>query len=98
MINCGYTNNFLIEATKKNIGNQYKPIIFNEDDHFNFESDTCNFIISIKAYVSWGYFDYRMKEEGIESGFQSIPVDWGINSKRKKSFFSKLKEITLEIN
>lgn len=79
--------NFLIEATKKNIGNQYKPIIFNEDDHFDFESDTCNFIISIKAYVSWGYFDYRMKEEGIESGFQSIPVDWGINSKRKKSFF-----------
>jgi hypothetical protein len=86
----------LIEATKKVIGNDSKPIVFNEDDHFNFESDTCNFVTAVKAYTSWGYFDYRMKDEGFESGYQSVPVDWGINSERKKGFFKKLREIAIE--
>jgi hypothetical protein len=35
-----------------------------------------------------------MKDEGYESGYQSVPVDWGINSDRKKEFFKKLKEVT----
>jgi hypothetical protein len=83
----------LIEDTKTIPGYFNKPIIINEDDHFNFESDTSNFITSVKNYASWGYFDYRMKGEKLEDGFQSIPVDWGINSKRKKAFFVKLKEI-----
>ena len=86
----------MVEATKKVIGSNSKPILFNEDDHFNFESDTCNFATSVKAYASWGYFDYRMKGEGFESGYQSVPVDWGINSDRKKAFFKKLHEIALE--
>jgi hypothetical protein len=37
-----------------------------------------------------------MKDEGFESGYQSVPVDWGINSERKKMFFKKLREITIE--
>jgi len=86
----------IVEATKKVIGSNSKPILFNEDDHFNFESDTCNFATAVKAYASWGYFDYRMKGEGFESGYQSVPVDWGINSDRKKGFFKKLHEITSE--
>lgn len=86
----------LVEATKKVIGYTSKPIIFNEDDHFNFESDSCNFATAVKAYASWGYFDYRMKDEGFESGYQSVPVDWGINSERKKMFFKKLREIAIE--
>jgi hypothetical protein len=85
----------LIQSTRKMVGNS-KPILVNEDDHFNFESDTSNFAISVNEYVSWGYFDYRMKGEGYESGYQSVPVDWGINSERKKSFFTKLREITKE--
>jgi hypothetical protein len=84
----------LIDSTKKVEGYHSQPIVFNEDDHFNFESDTCNFITAIKSYASWGYFDYRMKGEGFECGFQSIPVDWGIHSERKIKFFNKLKEIT----
>jgi len=35
-----------------------------------------------------------MKGEAFEDGYQSVPVDWGINSERKKQFFSLLKEIT----
>jgi hypothetical protein len=35
-----------------------------------------------------------MKEEGFAEGYQSVPVDWGINSERKKGFFRLMKEIT----
>ena len=86
----------LVEATIKIIGRSVKPLVFNEDDHFNFESDSCNFATAVKAYASWGYFDYRMKDEGFESGYQSVPIDWGINSERKKKFFKKLREIAIE--
>ena len=65
-----------------------KPIVFNEDDHFDFDKPSNNFQSAVETYASWGFFDYRMEGEGYESGFQSIPVDWKISSERKKSFFS----------
>jgi len=86
----------LIEATKNVNGYTSKPLIINEDDHYNFESDSCNFATAVKEYTSWGFFDYRMNNEGFESGYQSVPVDWGINSERKKKFFKKLREIAIE--
>jgi hypothetical protein len=84
----------MVTNTKKMEDYHQQPILFNEDDHFNFESDSCNFVTAVKQYASWGYFDFRMKGEGFENGYQSVPVDWGINSKRKKQFFKKLKEIS----
>ena len=51
-------------------------------------------LAAVEEYVSWGYFDYRMKGEGLEHGYQSPPVDWGINSPRKRAFFERLSEIT----
>jgi hypothetical protein len=84
----------LVELTKQIEGYTSKPIIYNEDDHFDFEADKNNFVSAVQHYASWGYFDYRMKGEGLEEGFQSVPVDWGINSDRKRGFFNKLKEIT----
>jgi hypothetical protein len=70
------------------------PIVFNEDDHFDFDQPINNMFAAFRAHASWGYFDFRMEGEGFENGFQSVPVDWGITSKRKKAFFDKLKEIT----
>jgi hypothetical protein len=70
------------------------PIVFNEDDHFDFDQPNNNFVAAVRAGASWGYFDYRMKDEGFADGYQSVPVDWGINSPRKKAFFAKLREIT----
>lgn len=70
------------------------PIVFNEDDHFDFDQPENNMLAAFRAHASWGYFDYRMEDEGFENGYQSVPVDWGINSERKKAFFGKLKEIT----
>ncbi len=84
----------LVKKTRDVEGYTPKPILFNEDDHFNFEADTSNFVSAIREYASWGYFDYRMKDEGFEAGYQSVPVDWGINSGRKRGFFNKVKEIT----
>ena len=72
------------------------PIVFNEDDHFDFDKPQNNFTAATKAYASWGFFDYRMKEEGFEDGFQSVPVDWSISSERKKGFFMKVKEIFVD--
>ena len=71
-----------------------KPIVFNEDDHFDFDKVDYNMKAAFEKHASWGYFDFRMEGESFVDGYQSVPVDWGINSVRKKAFFSKLKEIT----
>lgn len=84
----------MVNKTRQVEGYTPKPILFNEDDHFNFDREWNNFTAAIKGYASWGYFDYRMKDETFENGYQSIPADWGINSDRKKGFFKLLKDIT----
>jgi hypothetical protein len=71
-----------------------QPIVFNEDDHFDFDKGDNNFIAAVSKYASWGYFDYRMEGEGFEEGYQSVPVDWSIGSQRKKGFFSLLADMT----
>jgi hypothetical protein len=35
-----------------------------------------------------------MKDEGFDEGYQSVPVNWGISSARKRGFFKLLAEIT----
>lgn len=84
----------LVESTRNVDGYQSKPIVFNEDDHFDFDRESNNMTEAIKSYASWGYFDYRMDGESFENGYQTVPVDWQISSDRKKSFFNKLKEVT----
>jgi hypothetical protein len=84
----------MVAQTRKVAGYRPMPIVFNEDDHFDFEQPTNNFIAATKAYASWGFFDYRMKDEGFDEGYQSVPVNWGISSERKRGFFKLLKEIT----
>lgn len=84
----------LIDRTRQVQGYRKMPVIVNEDDHFDFENDRNNFVGAVEKYVSWGYFDYRKDGEDFSSGFQTVPVDWGISSARKKAFFSKVKEIT----
>ena len=77
----------------------------NEDSIF-----TANLEAAIEEYASWGFYsqgygsDYRdlkdWKEHGREatceelSGFQTVPVNWGINTPEKKAFFTALKAIT----
>lgn len=84
----------MVELTRQVEGYNPMPIVFNEDDHYEFESDTNNFVAAVRAYASWGFFDFRRDGEAFESGFQSVPVDWKISSDRKEAFFVKVKEIT----
>jgi hypothetical protein len=88
----------MVEETKLVEGYRSMPIVFNEDDHFNFDQPVNNFVAATEAGASWGYFDFRMDNEGFEQGYQSVPVDWGINSDRKKGFFGLLKEMTGGLN
>jgi hypothetical protein len=72
------------------------PIVFNEDDHFDFDEPVNNFSSAVAEYAGWGYFDFRFKGEGYNDGFQSMPANWAISSERKKAFFKLLSEITGE--
>ena len=77
-----------------------KPIVINEDDrpwrdaHQGWGVEGNNFVASVTNHVSWGYFDFRQRDEPFEEGFQSVPVNWQIGSPRKKAFFNLLAEIT----
>ncbi len=92
----------MVKKTKAVNGYRSMPIIFNEDDHFDFDKPSNNFVESVKANASWGFFDFRASkgirgsaiDEAFDEGFQSIPVNWKISSARKKGFFDKLEEIT----
>jgi hypothetical protein len=84
----------MVRTLRKVPGYRPKPILFNEDDHYDFDKPMNNMTAAISEYASWGYFDFRMQGEGFDDGFQSVPVNWGISSSRKRGFFGLLREIT----
>jgi hypothetical protein len=82
-----------------------KPIVINEDSVF-----VENLEAAIDEYASWGFYhqgygshyrdlsdwtthDRETRYEDL-SGFQTVPVNWGINDPWKKAFFARLKIIT----
>ena len=84
----------MVRQTRAVPGYRPMPIVFNEDDHERFDEPANNFAVAIAAHVSWGWFDYRRKGEGMHEGYQSPPVNWGLSSDRKRAFFKYLSEIT----
>ena len=68
------------------------PVLINEDDHFRFDEPENHLMTALREYVSWGYFDPG-KSDYVD-GNQCPPVNWGINTERKRQFFGKLKEVT----
>jgi len=83
----------MARRTRQVEGYRPMPVLFNEDDHFDFDRPLNNFTAAVGEYASWGYFDYRMAGEGYEDGYQSVPVDWGIRSERKRAFFRMVQEM-----
>jgi hypothetical protein len=71
-----------------------KPIVFNEDDHYDFDKPWNNFVAATSERASWGFFDFRRQGEGMDEGYQSMPANWGISSARKRGFFNLLREMT----
>lgn len=84
----------MVRQTRAVAGYAPKPILFNEDDHESFEQPVNNFTTALSEHVSWGWFDYRRKGESPDEGYQSPPVNWSLNSDRKRAFFKLLAEIT----
>jgi hypothetical protein len=84
----------MVKRTRAVKGYRDRPVLFNEDDHFDFARADNNMLAAVGEYASWGYFDYRMAGEAFEEGYQSVPVNWGISSERKRGFFGLLKEMT----
>jgi hypothetical protein len=82
----------MVDETRAVAGYRPMPIVFNEDDHFDFERPRNNMTQAIGRYASWGYFDPG--ESNYQDGYQCPPVNWGINTPRKRAFFDLLKEIT----
>ena len=90
----------MVEETRALPSYTPKPILFTEDDHFDFDKPENNFVSALSAYASWGYFDPGDAAGGASvfgdyrDGYQNVPVNWGINTDRKRGFFELLSEIT----
>ncbi|HSI37010.1 MAG: hypothetical protein ACAI43_11820 [Phycisphaerae bacterium] len=84
----------MVRRTRQVAGYRDQPIVFNEDDHFDFDKPENNMLAAVGEYASWGYFDFRKKGEKFEDGYQSVPVDWGITGARKRAFFDLLERVT----
>ncbi len=90
----------LVDRTRALATYTPKPIVYNEDDHFNFDQPDNNFTAALSRYASWGYFDPGEGAGGqvafgnYRDGYQLIPANWGINTERKQEFFNFLKEVT----
>jgi hypothetical protein len=75
------------------------PIVFNEDDHFDFELPENNCLAALESYASWGYYDPGPGAGGNPAygdyveGYQNVPVNWGINTPRKRAFFDLVRAV-----
>ncbi len=84
----------MVQQTREVPGYRPMPILFNEDDHFDFDKPENNCVAAVSQYASWGYFDPG--ENDYFNGYQSVPVQWQINTPRKRAFFGKIREIVGE--
>jgi hypothetical protein len=82
----------MVRQTRAVPGYRPMPILFNEDDHFEFDQPLNNMRQAIGEYASWGYFDPG--ESDYVDGYQCPPVNWGINTPRKRAFFRLVQEMT----
>jgi hypothetical protein len=82
----------MVRLTRAVAGYKPMPVLFNEDDHFDFDKPENNMMSAISEYASWGYFDPGASDYA--DGYQCPPVNWGINSERKKAFFNLLRQVT----
>jgi hypothetical protein len=82
----------MVKQARQVEGYRAMPVLFNEDDHFDFDKPVNNMMAAIGEYASWGYFDPGKSD--YSDGYQCPPVNWGINTERKKAFFQLAKEVT----
>jgi hypothetical protein len=82
-----------VKRTCATSGYRGQPIVFNEDDHFDFDRPWNNCVAAVSQHASWGFFDPGPGVSGASAhgnyvdGFQLVPVNWGITTDRKRAFF-----------
>ena len=76
------------------------PILFNEDDNTDFDRPSNDFAAAVEQHASWGFYDpgegargYHVRSSYTD-GFQNVPINWTINTDRKRGFFNLVREIT----
>ena len=77
----------MVRKTREVEGYRPMPILFNEDDHFDFDQEKNNMAAAVGERAGWGYFD--------PEGYQSPPVRWDLDTDRKKAFFGALKKLAV---
>lgn len=91
-----HTNKWDADHTKKVVEgvrelNAYKarpmPVVINEDS-----ITVDNLFAAVEVFAPWGYYDQG--SNNYQDGFQSPPVNWGINTPEKKRFFEGVAEIS----
>jgi hypothetical protein len=82
----------MIRATRGFSTFRTMPVLINEDPNFNFNEPGNHLFTALDEYVSWGY--YEQGQNNYQDGYQSPPVNWGINTENKRQFFAKVREIT----
>jgi len=82
----------MVRKTRQVPGYTPKPVIFNEDDHFDFDQPANNFRAALGERAGWGYFDPGKNDYA--DGYQSPPVRWDANTPRKQAFFELVEKLT----
>ncbi|MFD5752022.1 NADP-dependent oxidoreductase [Streptomyces sp. NPDC127033] len=89
------------EGVRAAPGDTPKPIMFNEDDHFDFDQPHNHMKAALAAGASWGYFDPgsvttdppRPTIGDYHHGYQAVPVDWAAGTETKRGFFDALRRV-----
>ena len=67
-----------------------QPIAFTENDHFHFDRPDNNFTAALSRRAGWGFFDPGagggLASGNYADGYQNVPVNWAINTARKRAF------------
>lgn len=76
-----------------------KPIAITED---KWDDGGRSLDAAVDAGAGWGYYDQGCEETGryagsqafYSHGFQSLPVNWNVNTSRKQAFFGRVRVLT----
>jgi hypothetical protein len=82
----------IVDETRNVPGYRPMPILFNEDDHYDFDRPMNNFVAAVSKYASWGCLD--IGENNYKDGYQSTPVNWDLSTGRKEGFHNLAREIS----
>ena len=84
----------MVRETRRVPGYRPMPILFNEDDHFDFDKPENNFAARRRRVRLVGLLRLPAAGEPFATATSPPPVDWGINHARKRAFFEMVRAVT----